>query len=223
MAAFRSCISSIGSRRNGSSLRSKSRSSAACFATARVIICSKGRPEVQKGKALSRLFTRSGSSERRCAAKASFEPNGVGKVTFNKAESSDATGVFGKLRQLGLPALISYGLLNTLYYVCAFIIAYWSYSAAVSSAAPTPAGLKGQFGQALIVLSVVWAGSQVTKVFRASGALLLTPQVEMLLSYLERKLRLGSQVQAAVLVTLLCFLLASFVLTSSVLIKATLV
>ena len=110
----------------------------------------------------------SGSSERRCAAEASFEPNGVGKVTFNKAERSDATGVFGKLRQLGLPALISYGLLNTLYYVCAFIIAYWSYSAAVSSTAPKP-GFRGQFGQALVVLSVVWAGSQVTKVFRASG------------------------------------------------------
>ena len=109
------------------------------------------------------LSTKSG---RRCAAKASFEPNGVGKVTFNKTERPD--GVIAKLKQLGLPAIISYGLLNTLYYVCAFVIAFWSYSAVSSGSAPKP-GLKGQFGQALVVLTVVWAGSQVTKVFRASG------------------------------------------------------
>ncbi len=66
----------------------------------------------------------------------------------------------------------------------------------------------------------MYAGSQVTKLFRASGALLMAPQVEKLLAFTQTKLRLKSQVQAAVLVTILCFALAFVTFTSSVLLKA---
>ncbi len=124
-----------------------------------------------------------------------------------------------KLKQLGLPALIAYGALNTAYYCGAFLIAFWSYSA-VSGGGAAPADLKGQFGQAALVFGVVYAGSQVTKLLRASSAIVLAPQVDRALSFLQRRLALRSQAQAAVIVTAACFLSAFVVFAGSVLLKA---
>ena len=67
-----------------------------------------------------------GNPRRRVSANgASFQPNGVGKVEFKSSNSSRASSpgfvkraldLQSKIRALGVPAVISYGLLNTLYY-----------------------------------------------------------------------------------------------------------
>lgn len=70
--------------------------------------------------------TVTGNPRRRVSANgASFHPNGVGKVEFKSSNSSRASSpgfvkraldLQSKIRALGVPAVISYGLLNTLYY-----------------------------------------------------------------------------------------------------------
>ena len=70
--------------------------------------------------------TGTGNPRRRVSANgASFQPNGVGKVEFKSSNSSRASSpgfvkraldLQSKIRALGVPAVISYGLLNTLYY-----------------------------------------------------------------------------------------------------------
>jgi len=89
----------------------------------------------------------------------------------------------------------------------------------VAGGAP-PQGLRAQYGQALLVLSVVWAGSQVTKLLRMSAALALSPACARLLRKVQSALRLKSQGQAAAIVTALCFLLALTVFSASVVIKS---
>ena len=70
------------------------------------------------------------------------------------------------------------------------------------------------------MLSVVWAGSQVTKLLRMSAALALSPASARLLRKVQSALRLKSQGQAAAIVTALCFLLALTVFSASVVIKS---
>ena len=109
--------------------------------------------------------------------------------------------------------------MNTLYYVVAFSISYWSYGALGGQPSQTP-GLRGQYRQALVIFSLVWAGSQVTKLLRLSVALVLAPTTAKILDLVQAKLGLRSQGQAAVVVTLLCLFFAFTAFSASVLIKS---
>ncbi|GFS29736.1 hypothetical protein Acr_00g0039980 [Actinidia rufa] len=81
--------------------------------------------------------------------------------------------ILQKLKRYGISGILSYGLLNTAYYSTAFLLV-WFY------VAPTP-GKMGYLAAAkrfLKIMAMVWAGSQVTKVVRAGGALALAPVVD---------------------------------------------
>ncbi|KAH8941999.1 hypothetical protein BDL97_14G075800 [Sphagnum fallax] len=87
--------------------------------------------------------------------------------------------------------MLSYGLLNTVYYLGAFLFV-WFY------VAPSPGGLG--FGPAaerfLKLIAMVWAGSQVTKVLRGLGALALAPLVDKGLIWFTNHFRFASRGKA---------------------------
>eukprot|EP00270_Netrium_digitus_P004796 TRINITY_DN16138_c0_g1_i1.p1 TRINITY_DN16138_c0_g1~~TRINITY_DN16138_c0_g1_i1.p1 ORF type:complete len:236 (-),score=27.88 TRINITY_DN16138_c0_g1_i1:307-981(-) len=96
----------------------------------------------------------------------------------NDTQSSSAR-IFERLKAYGIAGVLSYGLLNTAYYLSAFLIVW-------TRVLPSP----GQLGvctsatRCVKVLAMVWAGSQLTKILRAGGALLLAPAVDCFLSWL---------------------------------------
>lgn len=176
--------------------------------------------------AVARGFRHSAESCRRIQS--SVQPNCVGRKSSGDTPSSSPSSpsflervrdLQSKLVSAGLPALISYGLMNTLYYVVAFSISYWSYGALGGQPSQTP-GLRGQYRHALVIFSLVWAGSQVTKLLRLSVALVLAPTTAKILDLVQAKLGLRSQGQAAVVVTLLCLFFAFTAFSASVLIKS---
>uniref|UniRef100_A0A0A0KRT8 Uncharacterized protein n=1 Tax=Cucumis sativus TaxID=3659 RepID=A0A0A0KRT8_CUCSA len=72
--------------------------------------------------------------------------------------------VLDKLRRYGLSGILSYGLLNTVYYLTTFLVV-WFYIAP----APGKMGYVAAAGRFLKIMATVWAGSQVTKLARAAG------------------------------------------------------
>eukprot|EP00775_Hariotina_reticulata_P012466 gene12466-12601_t len=66
------------------------------------------------------------------------------------------------------------------------------------------------------VFAIVWAGSQVTKLLRAAGALGLAPVVDRGLGLAVDKLQLKSKQQALVMVVVICVGLAAAVFASVV-------
>ncbi|CAK9204567.1 unnamed protein product [Sphagnum jensenii] len=96
-----------------------------------------------------------------------------------------------KLKQYGVAGILSYGLLNTVYYLGAFLFV-WFY------VAPSPGGL-GFVPAAerfLKLIAMVWAGSQVTKVLRGLGALALAPLVDKGLIWFTNHFRFASRGKA---------------------------
>ncbi|XP_010517180.1 PREDICTED: uncharacterized protein LOC104792676 isoform X6 [Camelina sativa] len=96
-----------------------------------------------------------------------------------------------KLKRYGLSGILSYGLLNTVYYSTAFLLV-WFY------VAPEP-GKMGYLAAAerfLKVMAMVWAGSQVTKLIRIGGAVALAPIVDRGLSWFTVKCKFESQGKA---------------------------
>ncbi len=59
------------------------------------------------------------------------------------------------------------------------------------------------------VFAMVWAGSQVTKLLRAGGALALAPLVDSGMGWIQQRLRLRSKRQVCVLIVATCLLLAA--------------
>eukprot|EP00898_Chlorokybus_atmophyticus_P005368 jgi/Chlat1/5832/Chrsp4S00493 len=87
-----------------------------------------------------------------------------------------------QLRGLGLAGVLSYGLLNTLYYTVAFLVV-WTTVVKV----PRSLGLAGAAQRFVQVMAMVWAGSQITKLPRAAGAVVLAPFVDGALTvFMER-------------------------------------
>ena len=87
------------------------------------------------------------------------------------------------LRAYGLAGVLSYGLLNTLYYSVAFVVAW-------TTVVKAPSGL-GYFAAAKAFAKtfvLVWAGSQVTKPLRAAGAVLGAPLAKRLLGAVRARL-----------------------------------
>ncbi|KAF5836242.1 hypothetical protein DUNSADRAFT_6254 [Dunaliella salina] len=109
----------------------------------------------------------------------------------------------GKLRSLGLAGVVAYGLLNTLYYTASFLLV-WTLVAKV----PQGLGAAAAVRSFLAVFATVWAGSQVTKVARAAGALFLAPFVDKAMEILCSKLKLKSKQQAFLIIVGSCIGLA---------------
>ncbi|GLJ12622.1 hypothetical protein SUGI_0194720 [Cryptomeria japonica] len=114
-------------------------------------------------------------------------------------ESNRNKELLQKLKRYGAAGVLSYGLLNTVYYLVAFLVV-WFYIA------PAPGGM-GYFPAAqrfLKILAMVWAGSQVTKILRAGGALAVAPFVDQGLSWFTTKFRFKSRRWAFGAIVVIC-------------------
>ncbi|CAN6814635.1 unnamed protein product [Brassica oleracea] len=96
-----------------------------------------------------------------------------------------------KLKRYGLSGVLSYGLLNTVYYSTAFLLV-WFYVAP----APGKMGYLAAAERFVKVMAMVWAGSQVTKLVRIGGAVALAPIVDRGLSWFTVKYKFESQGKA---------------------------
>ncbi|KAL9448048.1 hypothetical protein AB3S75_015506 [Citrus x aurantiifolia] len=125
------------------------------------------------------------------------------KPESSQKESFSSKEVLKKLRRYGISGILSYGLLNTAYYLTTFLLV-WFYVAPV----PGRMGYVAAVERFLKVMAMVWAGSQVTKLVRAAGALALAPFVDRGLSWFTEKFKFQSQGKAFVAVVGFCFGLA---------------
>ncbi|CAA0835690.1 Unknown protein [Striga hermonthica] len=108
--------------------------------------------------------------------------------------------ILTRLKRYGVSGILSYGLLNTVYYLTTFLVV-WFYVAP----APGRMGYLASVERFLKVMAMVWAGSQVTKLIRAGGALALAPFVDTGLSWFTVKFGLKSQGKAFMVIAGLCF------------------
>ncbi|CAA2949280.1 uncharacterized protein LOC105167836 [Olea europaea subsp. europaea] len=132
----------------------------------------------------------------------SVEKSGsVGKDESQQALSPNE--IMERLKRYGISGILSYGLLNTVYYLTTFLVV-WFYV----SPAPARMGYLAAVERFLKVMAMVWAGSQVTKLVRAGGALALAPLVDRGLSWFTVKFNFKSQGKAFMAIAGLCFGLA---------------
>eukprot|EP00249_Psilotum_nudum_P001025 c13289_g1_i1 orf=243-941(-) len=108
-----------------------------------------------------------------------------------------------KLRRYGIAGVLSYGLLNTLYYLGMFLFV-WLY------VAPSPGGLgyRGAAERFIKILALVWAGSQITKLPRAGCALALAPVMDIWLTMFTNLFKFESRDKAFWALVITCFGLA---------------
>ncbi|KAJ6326126.1 hypothetical protein OIU78_013257 [Salix suchowensis] len=112
-----------------------------------------------------------------------------GSMERNETSRSPASNdVLKNLKRYGISGILSYGLLNTAYYLTTFLLV-WFYVAP----APGKMGYLAAAERFLKVMAMVWAGSQVTKLVRAGGALALAPFVDRGLSWFTGKFKFESQ------------------------------
>ena len=107
-----------------------------------------------------------------------------------------------RMTAAGRGALLSYGVLNFLYYVTLTTVA-WTFSSAgrveaTAAAAAVTSGshLSRRVSVAAVrlgkVMGIVWAGSQITKPARITGAIVTAPAADKLLNWFQNKLKLKS-------------------------------
>ncbi|KDP40592.1 hypothetical protein JCGZ_24591 [Jatropha curcas] len=128
---------------------------------------------------------------------------GSGEKAGSDQESFTSSEILKKLKRYGISGVLSYGLLNTAYYLTTFLLV-WFYVAP----APGKMGYLAAVERFLKVMAMVWAGSQVTKLVRAGGALALAPFVDRGLSWFTVKFKFESQGKAFMAVVGFCFGLA---------------
>ncbi|XP_020675027.1 uncharacterized protein LOC110094196 [Dendrobium catenatum] len=134
----------------------------------------------------------------------SQETSGLDKENGKEsAKKFSSTELMQKLKRYGVAGVLSYGLLNTVYYLTTFLFV-WFYFAPAPGRIGYPAAVKRFFK----VMAMVWAGSQVTKVLRVGGALALCPFVDRGLSWFTVKFSFESEGKAFAAIAGLCFGLA---------------
>ncbi|KAK8509526.1 hypothetical protein V6N13_061859 [Hibiscus sabdariffa] len=131
------------------------------------------------------------------------EGSPAGKSQSSQGESFSSKDVLKKLRRYGVSGVLSYGLLNTAYYLTTFLVV-WFYVAPV----PGRMGYMAAVERFLKIMAMVWAGSQVTKLVRAGGALALAPFVDRGLSWFTVRFKFASQGKASMVIVGFCFGLA---------------
>ncbi|KAL7592422.1 hypothetical protein Lser_V15G32598 [Lactuca serriola] len=134
----------------------------------------------------------------------SIEQEGSEESNETQGKSSSSSEILKKLRRYGISGILSYGLLNTAYYLSAFLVA-WFYIAP----APGKMGYWSAVKRFVKLMAMVWAGSQVTKLVRAAGALALAPVVDKGLSWFMAKFKFKSQAKAFSVIVGCCFGLAA--------------
>ncbi|KAF4349779.1 hypothetical protein F8388_002501 [Cannabis sativa] len=146
-----------------------------------------------------------------------IDPRGLsdtqsGSLEHEGSPEKDATGqgvlpksneMIKKLKRYGIAGVLSYGLLNTAYYLTTFLVV-WFYVAP----APGKMGYLAAVERFLKIMAMVWAGSQVTKIFRAGGALALAPFVDRGLTWFTVKFKFESQGKASMVIVSFCLGLA---------------
>uniref|UniRef100_A0A0D9XE65 Uncharacterized protein n=1 Tax=Leersia perrieri TaxID=77586 RepID=A0A0D9XE65_9ORYZ len=146
-------------------------------------------------------------SFRRCLAsplvRCSQDP---GKVEAFNTEGTEQSrgGSTEKLKRYGAAGVLSYGLLNTVYYVTTFLLVWFYFSPA-----PGKMGYASAVERFLKLMAMVWAGSQVTKILRAGGALALAPFVDRGLRWFTVKFNFKSEGKAFATIVGFCFALAA--------------
>ncbi|KAJ1289857.1 hypothetical protein BS78_02G197100 [Paspalum vaginatum] len=156
------------------------------------------------------------------AARSSGDPTEINVVNGEEAEQSlgGSTGrrkdgnesaksfsskeLLEKLKRYGAAGVLSYGLLNTVYYVTAFLLV-WFYFAP----APGRMGYGAAVERFVKLMAMVWAVSQVTKILRAGGALALAPFVDRGLRWFTVKFNFKSEGKAFATIVGLCFAIAA--------------
>ncbi|CAL5201247.1 unnamed protein product [Lathyrus oleraceus] len=123
-----------------------------------------------------------------------------------KGESLSINEIMKKLKRYGVSGILSYGLLNTAYYLTTFLFV-WFYIAP----APGKMGYRPAVERFLKLMAMVWAGSQVTKLLRAAGALAVAPFVDRGLTWFTDKFKFQSQGKAFAAIVGFCFGLALIV------------
>ncbi|KAM0952519.1 hypothetical protein DsansV1_C02g0013891 [Dioscorea sansibarensis] len=118
-------------------------------------------------------------------------------------KSFSSKDLMQRLKRYGVAGVLSYGLLNTVYYLTTFLLV-WFYVAP----APGRMGYAAAVQRFLKIMAMVWAGSQVTKIIRAGCALTLAPIVDKGLSWFTVKFNLKSEGKAFTMIVGLCFGLA---------------
>jgi len=101
------------------------------------------------------------------------------------ARKSEIERLKEKISAVGQSGLIAYGILNLSYYTIATSLA-WYFTA------------NNFVGERLLIRaaktsSMVWVGSQATKIFRLSGAVLLAPLADTLLEHFQTKCKIKSR------------------------------
>ncbi|KAI5067135.1 hypothetical protein GOP47_0017663 [Adiantum capillus-veneris] len=102
--------------------------------------------------------------------------------------------------------MLSYGLLNTIYYLGMFLFA-WFYI----SPAPSGLGYRAAAERFIKLFALVWAGSQVTKLLRAGCALALAPVIDRGLTWITDHSGFRSRAEVFGVVVTSCFGLAFIV------------
>ncbi|KAL2478117.1 hypothetical protein Fot_47131 [Forsythia ovata] len=129
------------------------------------------------------------------------KPGSMGKDENHQALSPNE--IMKRLKRYGISGILSYGLLNTIYYLATFLVV-WFYV----TPAPARMGYLAAVERFVKVMAMVWAGSQVTKLLRVGGALALAPLVDRGLSWFTVKFHLKSEGKAFMAIAGLCFGLA---------------
>ncbi|KAH7387581.1 hypothetical protein KP509_16G030900 [Ceratopteris richardii] len=131
--------------------------------------------------------------------------NGIHENDSNST-GGEKESIMVKLRRYGVAGMLSYGLLNTIYYLGTFLFA-WFYIAP----APSGLGYRAAAERFLKLFALVWAGSQVTKLLRAGCALAFAPIIEKGLTWLTENSRFRSRAEVFGLIVGFCFGLALIV------------
>ncbi|KAG6394955.1 hypothetical protein SASPL_145546 [Salvia splendens] len=139
------------------------------------------------------------------------------------SQAASSNEILARLKRYGISGVLSYGLLNTAYYLTTFLVVCYTLicQTALNSdflteltdrfyvtPAPAKMGYLAAAERFLKVMAMVWAGSQVTKLIRAGGALALSPFVDRGLSWFTNKMGFESQGKAFMVIAGFCFGLA---------------
>ncbi|KAL2613684.1 hypothetical protein R1flu_025376 [Riccia fluitans] len=107
------------------------------------------------------------------------------------------------LKRYGVAGILSYGLLNTAYYLVTFLFVWFYVTPSEGGLGFIPAAQRF-----VKVFTLVWAGSQVTKLIRAAGALTLAPFVDRGLSWYTDRFNFHSRGKAFGFIVVACIALA---------------
>ena len=139
---------------------------------------------------------------------------GGGVAGWIRAYFARGAAAAEKVKALGLAGVTAYGIFNTLYYTLAFTTAW------TLRTLPPETTVATAFKIAAETISLVWAGSQVTKLARAGLALASAPRCDALMRWMVAKTGMRYEATFTV-ITLGCFLGSAGLFALLIVAKAT--